>query len=156
MIVTPQAENESDTIAPESVQVASKSVDEGDAVAPPTSTEEAKSPEMSPPSPSWPARLCVRLTKDNAIARLILGTFYYLLKPKEIKGWWWRGRIFIMLFAVATGVAVYSLLTLAATFIVFTSVSTGSYRNASESNSYYTTGTTFIKAVIAVAICLFF
>ena len=54
--------------------------------------------------------LGLRVTLYSSTAGLIVSSFYYLLKPKDLQAWWWRGRFFIIFLFLFTAVSVIALI----------------------------------------------
>ena len=85
---------------------------------------------------------------------LIFSTFYYLLKPKDIRKWWPRGRIFFVLLCCFTATTVTALLLLSNTFIAWYMVSSYDFCTQSTWSGQVVT-TTGLVGIFALCLILF-
>ena len=59
----------------------------------------------------------IRVTIFTSTGGLIVSTFYYLLKPKDLIPWWPRGRFFLLLLFLLTSISVIALICVSNVYI---------------------------------------
>ena len=96
----------------------------------------------------------LRATIFSATGGLIMTAFFYLLKPKDIKKWWHKGRFFLMLMFSLTGISVIALICASNVYISITSYTAENYCTASSFPAVIGLGI-FLITIFIICLILF-
>lgn len=94
----------------------------------------------------------------TSIGGLIMSTMYFLLKPKDIKKWWPRGRIFMLFLFILSTLSIISLFALTIIFYKFYMTSSSTYCDSAavDSSGRVISSSVFIILITALTLSMFF
>jgi len=92
----------------------------------------ANCPQYGFDAMSFQLYLGLRATVYSSTAGLIISSFYYLLKPKDVHTWWRKGRFFLIFLFLFTAVSVIALISTSNLYMGITGFSSTTYCSSSS------------------------